>query len=496
MPGVSISTAVRTGPINTGLAPASTFFVVGETERGTDSVAVAVSSLEEYVSFFGGYEANKHTYQQVRTFFEEGGARCVVARATANAAAPAVRALLANPADAAGITLTAVGAGTWGNSLRVAVVNNDDVSFDITLYYGGTALSNIVAQTTGHTTLTSAVSAINNSSVFQRYCSAALTTGATGTAKLDDLALTAFALGTDGSIAESDFIAALNLFTEELGAGAVSIPGLADGTNDHTLWDAIKNHCTGNNRVGILSFHANASHSAVISSSEDYGSSDNSDHEFIAMYHPWVTIPSGSGTDLTIPPDGYVAANRSKAHNSVGSWQPYAGISTEASFVNGIATAVGRTDSTNLDNARVNAIRVISGTIRIYGARSHSTNTAQWRFITMRDTVNFVVDRANVALEPLVFSAINGRRTIYGDIQSALQGVMEPIRIAGGLFEGFDQNGRQVDFGYTIKVDDSINPLAQLESGLIKAQLGLRVSSIGDKIEVNLIKSNLTATLV
>jgi hypothetical protein len=110
--------------------------------------------------------------------------------------------------------------------------------------------------------------------------------------------------------------------------------------------------------------------------------------------------------------------------------------------------------------------------------------------------MNFIVEECQVALEPLVFSVINGRRTIYADIATVLKGVLEPIRIAGGLFEGFDQYGRQVDYGYTVRVDDGINPIAQLESGLVKAQIGVRISSIGDKIEVTVTKSNLTATLV
>jgi hypothetical protein len=496
MPGVSISTAVRTGPVNTGVAPASTFFVVGETERGTDSVAVMVSSLEEYVSYFGGYEANKYTYQQIRTFFEEGGARAVVARASAADGVAASKALLANPSSAAGITLTAVGKGAWGDDIEVAVVNNDDANFDITVYYGGTELVNLVAQTSGHTSLTSAIEAINNSSAFAKYCTASLTTGASPTALLADLAVTNFTSGDDGDIAEDDFLEALNMFSEDLGAGAVSIPGLADGSGDSSIWNAIKSHCETNNRIGILSFHSDATVAEVVSASESYGAGDNSDHEYLAMYHPWVKIPSGSGTSLTIPPDAYVAAKRSKAHNGVGTWQPFAGVSSEGAFVTGIASGVSRTQALDLDNARVNALRVINNTVRIYGARSHSTNTTQWRFITHRDTINYIVDRCENALEPLIFSTINGRRTIYLDISSALKGVMEPIRAAGGLYEGFDANGKQVDFGYTIKVDDSINPVSQLESGLVKAQLGVRVSSVGDKIEVNLIKSNLTATLV
>jgi hypothetical protein len=497
MPGVSISTAVRTGPVNAGLAPASTFFIVGETERGTDSTAVAVASLSDYEAFFGGYEANKYTYQQMRTFFEEGGSLAYVARASdLNDGVAATAVIQANPTNAAGITLTAVGVGTWGNSLYARVINNDDADFDIAIYYGGNTSAHLLVELTSNATLNAAVEAINNNPILARYCTAALTTGATGTALLEDHAVAAFTLGDDGTIAEADFIAALDLFGEELGAGAVAIPGLADGTDDDTLYDAIKTHCEENGRIGLISLANGTNVATAASDSVVYGSGGNAGHEYLALYYPWVTIPSGSGTTLTIPPEAYVAAARSRAHNRVGSWQPFAGVNSESRFVNGVATGMSRTQAQTLDDSRVNAIRIINGTVRIYGARSHSLNTTQWRFITHRDTMNFIVEECQVALEPLVFSVINGRRTIYADIATVLKGVLEPIRIAGGLFEGFDQYGRQVDYGYTVRVDDGINPIAQLESGLVKAQIGVRISSIGDKIEVTVTKSNLTATLV
>lgn len=499
MPGVSISTAVRTGPVNTGLAPASTFFIVGETERGTDSAAVAVSSLSEYESNFGGYEANKYVYQQMRVFFEEGGSLAYVARASASTAGGGVKStkvLQANPTDAAGITLTAVGRGAWGNLLYVSVVNNDDDDFDMSFYYGGSTLPYLLTTFTGLNTLADAVEVINNSTTLAKYLTAALTVGATATALLEDSAVAAFGSGSDGTITEAHFLGALDLFTEELGSGCVAIPGLADGSDDDTLYDAIKDHCVAYNRIGLLSFESGTNAATAASASVIYGASDNTSHEYLAFFHPWVKIPSGSGTTLTVPPEAYAAAVRSKMHNRVGSWQPFAGAKSEAVFVTGIESAVNRTDGQTLDDSRVNAIRVINNAVRIYGARSHSTNTTQWRFITHRDTVNFIVDRCEVALEPLVFSTINGRKTIYADIGSALKSVLEPIRISGGLFEGFDNAGRQTDYGYTVKVDDSINPITQLESGLVKAQVGVRISSVGDKISVTLTKSNLTSTLV
>ena len=73
---------------------------------------------------------------------------------------------------------------------------------------------------------------------------------------------------------------------------------------------------------------------------------------------------------------------------------------------------------------------------------------------------------------------------------------MERIRVGGGLFEAFDGLGKQVDPGYTVVVNDAINPLSQLATGVIKAKIGARVSSIGDTIEIEITKSNLTSTLV
>ena len=72
---------------------------------------------------------------------------------------------------------------------------------------------------------------------------------------------------------------------------------------------------------------------------------------------------------------------------------------------------------------------------------------------------------------------------------------MEPIRIEGGFYEGFDSLGKRIDYGYTIKCDASLNPVADLEAGTVTARVGVRVSSVGDKIEVDLIKSNLTTAL-
>jgi hypothetical protein len=491
MPGVQITTAVRTGPAVTGTAPDSTFFVVGRTERGTDSSAKLVTSLDEYVTYFGGYVADQYTYSSVRTFFEEGGANCYVSRASATAAIAAFRDCTIS-AGATGVKLSAVGKGTWGNSIGVDIAVASGL-MTVTLTYNAVQFFSA----SGLTNIAALKSAIDNDLVAPNYVSVAYLSSSTGSEVLAAVN-GSLATGTDGTIALTDYTAALADFTEELGGGCVAIPGVATGTigTDQDVYNAIRTHAMQFNRIGLCSFASGASDSAVRSNSTTYGASDTTGHEYLAFFYPWVTIPSGTGVTLTIPPEAYVAAVRSQTQNSTGSWKAYAGVASNARFVTGIATAISKTTGDLLDAARVNALRVISNDIRIYGARSHSTVTAQWRFITAREVINYVVNQANMALEPLVFSTIDGRKTIYADVTAALQSVLEPVRIAGGLYEGFNAAGKRLDYGYTIKVDDALNPASQLETGLIKAQVGIRVSTIGDKITVNIVKSNLTTALV
>lgn len=484
MPGVTISTAVRTGAVNTGVAPAATFFVVGQTERGTDSRAVLVTSLEDFETKFGRHVSGHYTWYTLRTFFEEGGVNAYVGRVTADAATLAEAELVTGTSDP-GITLTAVGAGTWGNDLEATV--EIGTGFTISVSYDG---EKVFSGT--YATLADAVSGINFSTAASNYFAASLTAGADPADVLAANVGEAFTGGADGTVAKSDFVAALSLFGEELGAGAVAAPGVATGTSDDALYEGLRSHAMMNNRIALCSLATGTTVSNAVSASEAYAGEEG--HDYMAFYYPWVNIPNGTVT-VSIPPEGYVAGVRSRTHNQVGPWKAYAGLASEAQFVTGTDIAVSRSDGDTLEAARVNPLRVINGRVRIYGARSHSTTLEQWRFITARDTINYIVVEAEKRLEDLVFSTIDGRQTLFANIINACQAVLEPIRINGGLYEGFTADGRRIDYGYTVKCDASINPLSQLEAGTVKCRVGVRVSSVGDKIEVELIKSNLTTAL-
>ena len=134
--------------------------------------------------------------------------------------------------------------------------------------------------------------------------------------------------------------------------------------------------------------------------------------------------------------------------------------------------------------------------MRIYGARSCSTDTDNFRYITQQDVVNSIVSDCYRSIEDLVFSPIDGRGTIFSRIEARLVVILAAMRDLGALYPAFDATGKLLDNGYTVKCDQTINPASQLQTGLVKAKVGLRVSSVGDRIEIDIVKSNLTTSVV
>jgi len=76
---------------------------------------------------------------------------------------------------------------------------------------------------------------------------------------------------------------------------------------------------------------------------------------------------------------------------------------SSAKFVVGIKSDINKTVGDDLDENYVNAIRVIQNTIRVYGARSLSSDTDNFRYITQQDVVNTIVTECYRSIEDSCF---------------------------------------------------------------------------------------------
>ena len=496
MPGVVVNTAVRSAPTATNTAPAATYFVVGTAERGP-LTPTFVTSLAQFEATYGTYNALYTLHQQLKTFFEEGGAQAYVLRVVSTDIATTPSSYtgslgLVNGDDDTAIIVSASNPGSWSDDLEVAVVAGA-TTFVVEVYYRGEN----VFMTTPAATAGVAADEINNSAIATLYLSAAVQ-GANASTSLADSAAEPLVGGADDvDPTSAELLAGLDTFDTAYGSGAVAIPG-----SYSDVYTGLIQHAIDNSRIALLAIdplNEDATDPGAILDDiptiiEDIQTSDGP--EYAAVYYPHVTIPGEGGVTLTISPESYVAAKRSIAQNSSGPWQAPAGVTSQADFVNGVTVPLTSAIGNQIDNLCVNAIRIIQNTIRIYGARSASTDTSNFRYITARDTLNYISAQAAISLEDLVFSTIDGRGTVFGRVESRLIAILEPMRSAGGLYEGFSSSGTQLDPGYSVEVSDALNPVTQLADGVVRAKVGVRVSSTGDRIVVDVIKSNLTSSVV
>jgi len=486
MPGVTISTAVRSGPIGNTIRPSSQAFFCGLADRGPTNKATLCASLVDFESVYGQYQSYAYLHPTVETFFEEGGTQCWISRVAGPSATTGFVTLTDGTNDT--VTFTANGAGAWSSALSItSAAGNIANSRTVTLALSGTTI--FVATDT--TATDQIVSKFTSSAIASYY----VTVTDEGGALVDVYAnAQSLAAGDDdrANVTSAHYVTGLTNFNDAYGVGAVACPE----SEVQAVYQGLLNHANSHNRIALIhSAAAQTSAQAETLGVTIRGNESNGEHG--ALYWPWINVPTAlAGVTRKIPPDGYVAACRARAHNGKGSHQPGAGIISVARWVASLETEANSAVGNALDHDNVNALRVIDGAVRVYGARSLSNDTSNFRFITAQDTVNGIVYEATKTLEDLVFSVIDGRGNIFANVQARLISVLEPKRISGALYEAFDQVGARIDMGYTVKCDKSLNPTTQLADGLVKAKIGVRVSSVGDQINVDIVKSNLTTSVV
>lgn len=496
MPGVNVTTAVRTGPVGTGDIVAGQLFVVGQTERGPANEPTLIRSFSEYITVYGKYRADS-LYPHVKTFFDEGGTRCYVSRAVGASLSAAGSTVLLDSDDNPALELTATSAGSWSQNLDVSVLLADgDTGFRLSFFLDGV----LINTTRDLVDTADAVSYIN--SLQDTILVTASDDGLSGN---DPKIVTRQSLsnGNDGSSVDNFYtetIAALSSFNKTLGPGAVAMPGKFGST----VWSALLDHAVSTDRIALCGFNPASVADEVKSPAAAYAGDPNGSRMAFYFPHVKVAAPTAdeiaegtnavSASTLTISPEVYAAAARSRAVQAVGGpWRAGAGQISSARTLQGLAQDLTPAAADLLDNARINAIRVVGNDIRVYGARSASNDEANWRFITFRDTLNYIVHGVEGRLEEFLFETIDGRNNLFANMRSSIKAFLEPIRVAGGLYEAYDVNGALVDPGYSVTVDSNVNPATQLATGLVKAQVGVRISSVADQIQVTITKSNLTA---
>lgn len=480
-PGVVVTTATRSGPSAPLRAPSGQAFFVGITERGATDQAVLVRSMADVNRLLGSRVNYGNVWDQLNTYFNEGGIQAYVARVVGAGATSGTLTLN----DRAGVPqptlqIDAANPGAWSSNLEVEV--RDGASPDtvrITLYLNGDVVEDV----------TNIASPADASSRFSTSPYVRITDLGSASAAPDNLpvltAPTPLSAGTDdrATVVDQDYIDALDLFSKGYGDGAVAIPGL----NTAAIWNGIDAHCKANHRIGLLA----AARGETSDTLRSLAATMNS--EYVGLFAPWVQVSDGATGIRTISPEGFVAAKRAQAHEAVGPWQVPAGVNGVALSLVGLDQEFTPEEADTLDNSKVSIIRRIAGGYRLYGWRSLSNDPTQYAYLKDRDLLNRLVVEAEKRLENYVFATIDNKGQLLSAVQAELIGMVDPIREAGGLFENYDDDGNIIDPGYLVQTGPDVNTAQSLANNEIHARLLVRVSPVAGLVSLTIVKVGVLA---
>lgn len=477
--GVRVETGSLPGPTERIVVPGGTYFVVGQAERGDTDAPIEVRSLSEYGEKLGGRVTYGALYDDLQTFFAEGGSRALVMRVVGPAATKGTRTLNATTGGAPTVVLNAKSAGAWSSTLTVEVAAGVLANtFSVYFRLGGV----LVEQYLDQASPAAFVATVNARSSYVTAVDSGNVTAAPGNNPAV-LAATAFSAGTDdrASITAATYTNALASFPPDLGAGAVAIPGQAIGA----VGAGLIAHARANRRIALLATAANTAVATAKTDANALRATAGAEHA--GLFYPWVRVPDGAGGTRTISPEGYVAAVRARAHRTAGPWRAPAGELAAARHVAGVERELTRAEVDELSDSRVNAIRTVAGSARLYGWRSLSADQVNFVLLTGRDVLNTIAELAGVALERYVFEPVDARGHLFSAIEGELIGILEPMRQAGGLYERI-ADGVTIDNGYVVDTGPSVNTAAVLANNEVRADVAVRVSPVGELITLTVTK--------
>jgi hypothetical protein len=482
-PGTSVISQTlptpRSAPTNTGV-----WFAVGQTDAGPLG-PVAIRSLGQFVSVFGGRVVWSLLYDALDTFFNEGGNLAYVSRVVGPGAVVAFKNLL----DAgAGISLVASakgpGAGsdtTHGNSLKVQVLAGVISGYRIQVL---DSASNIL-ETSGD--LTAQQDAVNWS-LYSQYLN--ITLGATALVPAV-AAAASLATGTDDrtNIVDAQWLNALNLFGANLGPGQVSAPGRTTTAGQAQL---TAHAAAANNRVAILDL-ADTPTAATL---EAAAVAARTNAQYGGAWTPWVQAPGIiAGTTRVVPPSAFIAAlcarNDALSQNPNA---PAAGDAGQAVWLVGLSQTVFDNDPATrqaLSNSSVNVIRNMFGGVRNYGWRSlvDPIATPSWiDFGNVRLNMAISAD-AQVIEETDVFDQLDGSGQEIGFFNGQLTAMLLEWYQRGALYGLTPSDAFFVDTG------PSVNTPITIANNELHAVLNVKMSPMAEFVQIAVVKVPITGVV-
>jgi phage tail sheath protein FI len=189
------------------------------------------------------------------------------------------------------------------------------------------------------------------------------------------------------------------------------------------------------------------------------------DSKYGAYYFPWIQVYDPDKGNIFVPPAGHIAGVYSRTDSERGVHKAPANEIIRGAL--GMKYNVSKGEQDLLNPKGINAIRFMSGAIRIWGARTLSTDPS-WRYINVRRLFIMVESSIERATQWVVFEPNDHR--LWKRVQRTIASFLTLLWRNGALM------GTAPEQAFYVKCDEETNPPEVIDAGQLVVEIGLAPS--------------------
>ncbi|MCG8422565.1 MAG: phage tail sheath family protein [Proteobacteria bacterium] len=230
----------------------------------------------------------------------------------------------------------------------------------------------------------------------------------------------------------------------------------APGQTSPAVQDALLSHCeTRKDRFAILDSPE------TISGGVDRLPKPR-DSKYGAYYFPWIQVYDPDKGNIFVPPSGHIAGVYSRVDSERGVHKAPANELVRGALALKYNVSKGEQDLLNPKG--INAIRFMNGGIRIWGARTLSSDPS-WRYINVRRLFIMVETSIERATQWVVFEPNDHR--LWKRVVRTISSFLTLLWRNGALM------GTSPEQAFFVKCDDETNPPEVIDAGQLVVEIGL-----------------------
>jgi phage tail sheath protein FI len=186
------------------------------------------------------------------------------------------------------------------------------------------------------------------------------------------------------------------------------------------------------------------------------------DSKYGAYYFPWIQVYDPDKGNIFVPPAGHICGVYSRTDSERGVHKAPANEIVRGAL--GLKYNVSKGEQDLLNPKGINAIRFMNGAIRIWGARTLSSDPS-WRYINVRRLFIMVESSIERATQWVVFEPNDHR--LWKRVTRTISSFLTLVWRNGALM------GETPEKGFFVKCDDETNPPEVIDAGQLVVEIGL-----------------------